>query len=52
MRKLKTGLIVITSISLSSCAGQAWSSEEQDQFIAECKEEGGSAGYCDCYLEK
>ena len=42
----------MTAFGLWSCSGQTWTSEEQDQFVTECKEEGGGTAYCNCYLEK
>jgi hypothetical protein len=52
MFRLQRELLVMTTIVLCSCGGQVWTSEEQDQFLTECKEEGGSRSYCSCYLEK
>lgn len=44
-------LIVFSSIMVTACSGGPWPDSDQNNFIAECKSEGGKTSYCKCYLE-
>lgn len=47
-------LIILSSVLtyfVQSCSSSAWTSEEKDEFISGCKNEGGNSGYCDCFME-
>lgn len=48
---MKKGLILILSTILLSCSHSNWTKDEQTKFVQECREEGGSKNYCECFME-
>jgi len=44
-------LIPLTCFILLSCSEESWTKKEQDTFYQNCRVEGGSIEYCDCYKD-
>lgn len=37
---------------ITSCGNSNWSKDQENEFMDECKAEGGSGTYCKCFMEK
>lgn len=48
---MKKNLTIILAVLLLSCSHNNWTNEEQNKFVHECREEGGTKSYCDCFME-
>jgi len=47
------GIFYVILITVcSACQNDNWSSSEKKEFLTNCVQEGGTDGYCDCFLEK
>jgi hypothetical protein len=48
--KYSIGLVLVCLAF--SCSEDPWSSKEKSNFLESCENEGGSPGYCDCFMDK
>ncbi|MBD3636484.1 MAG: hypothetical protein HUJ25_04010 [Crocinitomicaceae bacterium] len=48
--KYSLGIVLLVFVAFS-CSDDPWTSEEKSDFLNSCEEEGGSPGYCDCFMK-
>lgn len=44
-------LSVLLTLTLLSCNSDPWTGKQKTAFLESCEEEGGTPGYCDCFLD-
>lgn len=53
---MKTYLIICSFLFLGlsqfSCENDPWTRKQKSAFLESCEEEGGTPGYCDCFLDQ
>ena len=51
MKRLINRILIFTLLAITSaCAEKEWSKSEKDKVYDQCRQEGGSRSYCNCYL--
>jgi hypothetical protein len=40
------------ALFMLSCSSGEWSSKEKRNLVQQCRDEGGSREYCNCYLDR
>ena len=49
---IRFSLILLLGTFACSCQNDPWTGDQKSAFLESCEEEGGTPGYCDCFLQQ